>query len=114
MSTAMRAHLLTTLSRARKFMSASMSKELSMKTTLLMATLCTFAIAPSLALACEYNDASMASASSPERPGVQPAPEASKAPVTAIAKAAPKVVKPVASTRKTTAGQEKIAAATAR
>ena len=85
-----------------------------MKTTLLMATLCTFAIAPSLALACEYNDAAMASGSSQERLGLQTAPQASKAPVTTVAKAAPKAVKPVTNTRKASSNEQKLAAATAR
>lgn len=85
-----------------------------MKTTLLFATLCSFAIAPSIGFACEYNDASMASASTPERLGLQAAAQASKAPAAVVDKAAPKVARQAPTTSRTPANEAKIAAATPR
>lgn len=59
-----------------------------------MTTLTLFSLAPAIGFACEYNDASMASATPPARLALAPAPEASKAPARAVVAApAPKAVK---------------------
>ena len=58
-----------------------------MKRILATAALVAFGLAPAVGLACEYNDASMASANSTEQPGLQAAPQASKAPALVVAKA---------------------------
>jgi hypothetical protein len=65
-----------------------------MKRFLAVAALAAFGLAPAIGAACEYGDASMASADPPAQLGLQPAPEASKAPApTTVAKATPKALK---------------------
>lgn len=65
-----------------------------MKRIVIAAVVATFGLAPAIGFACEYNDASMASANSAQQPGLQPAPQASKASVPTVAKAvAPKAAK---------------------
>ncbi len=58
-----------------------------MKRILATAALVAFGLAPAVGFACEYNDDSMASTNSTEQPGLQVAPQASKAPASAFAKA---------------------------
>jgi hypothetical protein len=65
-----------------------------MKKLVAVAVLAAFGLAPAVGFACEYNDASMASADPPAQLGLQPAPQASKAPApTTVAKALPKAQK---------------------
>jgi hypothetical protein len=73
-----------------------------MKKFLAAAVVAAFGVAPVVGLACEYNDASMASADPPAQLGLQPAPQASKAPApTTVAKALPKAQKQVADKART-------------
>ncbi len=58
-----------------------------MKRMLAATALVAFGLAPAVGFACEYNDASMASANSTEPPGLQAAPQASKAAAPVVAKA---------------------------
>jgi len=68
----------------------------NMKNLVAAAALAAFGLAPAVGFACEYNDASMASADPPAQLGLQPAPQASKAPAPAtVAKALPKAQKQV-------------------
>jgi hypothetical protein len=67
-----------------------------MKKLVAAAVLAAFGVAPAVGFACEYNDASMASADPPAQLGLQPAPQASKAPApTVAAKAVPNAQKQV-------------------
>ena len=54
---------------------------------LLGTALAVFGLAPAIGSACEYNDASMASATPPAQLGLQAPPAASKAPAPVVAKA---------------------------
>lgn len=66
-----------------------------MRKILAAAALTAFAFAPAIGAACEYSDASMASADPPAQLGLAPAPAASKAPAPVVVARtpAPKAVK---------------------
>jgi hypothetical protein len=84
-----------------------------MKRILAATALVAFGLAPTIGYACEYNDASMASANTTGQLGLQPAPQASKAPAPVVAKAVtPKVVKQAKTKAPVT--DAKLAAAAAR
>ena len=71
-----------------------------MKRVLAVTALVLFGLAPAIGTACEYNDASQASQSTPEQLGLAPTPAASKAPAPVVAKAP--VAKSVKQARKGT------------
>ena len=68
-----------------------------MKTVLTAIALALFGLAPAIGAACEYNDASSASATPVEQMASASTPAASKVPAPTVAKAlTPNAVKPVA------------------
>jgi len=84
-----------------------------MKRVLAAAAVAVFGLAPTLGAACEYNDASMASASPPAQLGLAPAPAASKAPAPVVAKApASKVTKQASAKVKAASSDARLAVAT--
>jgi hypothetical protein len=78
-----------------------------MKRALLAAALAVFALAPGVGAACEYNDASAASATPTDQLGMAPAPAATMVPARTTAKAP--AAKPVTAKAKARVPDQKVA-----
>jgi len=84
-----------------------------MKTAVTVVALTLFGLAPSIGSACEYNDATSASASPVEQMAAASAPAASKVPAPSVAKASGQsATKPVAVKVKQQAVDQKVATST--
>ena len=84
-----------------------------MKRVLAATALALVGFAPAISTACEYNDASSASAAPPSQLASAPTPAATMVPTQKVANAlAPKAVKPTVAKAKASVPDEKLAAVT--
>jgi hypothetical protein len=102
---------LTSIVDTRRLNADPSQEEVAMKRALLAAALAVFALAPGVGAACEYNDASAASATPTDQLGMAPAPAATMVPAPTAAKArATNAAKPVAAKAKARVPDQKLAA----
>ena len=80
-----------------------------MKRALAAVAVAVFGLSPAIGAACEYNDASSASATSPVQVGLVQAPAATMVPTAAVAKTLPNTAKQVPSKVKAPVPDQKVA-----